>query len=44
MDLSIENQILERIKKAKRGTLFFGQYFFTLGNNDAIRKSLERLV
>lgn len=44
MDLSIENQILEKIKKAKRGTLFFGQDFSMQGNNDAVRKSLERLV
>ena len=44
MDLSIENQILEKIKKAKKGTLFFGQDFSMQGNNDAVRKSLERLL
>lgn len=44
MYLSIESQIIERIKKAKRGTLFFGQDFSMQGNNDAVRKSLERLV
>jgi Family of unknown function (DUF6088) len=44
MDLSIENQILEKIKKTKRGTLFFSQDFVLQGSNDAVRKSLERLV
>ncbi len=44
MDLSIENQIIERVKKAKKGTLFFGQDFSMQGSNDAVRKSLERLV
>ena len=44
MDLSIENQILKKVKGAKRGALFFGQDFSMQGNNDAVRKSLERLV
>lgn len=44
MEFSIENRVLEKIKKAKRGTLLFGQNFVSEGSNDAVRKSLERLV
>ena len=44
MEFSIENRVLEKIKKARRGTLLFGQNFVSEGSNDAIRKSLERLV
>ena len=41
---STENQILTKIKKAKRGTLFFVEDFLRFGNSKAISKSLERLV
>ena len=41
---SAENQILTKIKKAKRGTLFFVEDFLRFGNSKAIAKSLERLV
>jgi hypothetical protein len=41
---SIEIQILERIKKAKRGVLFFAESFITYGTPDAIRQALTRLV
>ena len=41
---STENQILTKIKKAKRGTLFFVEDFLRFGNSKAIAKSLERLV
>jgi len=41
---SIEIRILEKIKKAKRGTLFFTESFSLYGNADALRKALERLV
>ncbi len=44
MILNIENQILNKIKKAKRGTLFFTENFIKIGSPDAIRKALERLV
>ena len=44
MPLSIENQILNKIKKAKRGTLFFVDNFITIGNAKAVGKALERLV
>jgi len=44
MKESIEIQILTKIKKAKRGSLFFPENFLDYGNPDAIRKALERLV
>ena len=37
-------QILNKIKKARRGTLFFGEDFISKGNYEAIRKALQRLV
>ncbi|HLO81418.1 MAG TPA: DUF6088 family protein [Chitinophagaceae bacterium] len=39
-----ENQALKRIKKAKRGTLFFGENFQSLGTAKAMAKALERLT
>jgi hypothetical protein len=44
MPLSIEIQILNKIKKARRGSLFFVDSFITIGNTKAIGKALERLV
>ncbi|EFK96121.1 conserved hypothetical protein [sediment metagenome] len=44
MILSIEEQILRKIKKAKRGSLFFPENFTDFGNAKAIAKALERLV
>ena len=44
MVLNIENQILNKIKKAKKGTLFFTENFINMGSPNAIRKALERLV
>lgn len=41
---SIEIRILEKVKKTKRGTLFFTESFSLYGNADALRKALERLV
>lgn len=41
---SIEIQILDRIKKAKRGMLFFSDSFVAYGNAKAISKALERLT
>lgn len=41
---SIELQILNKIKKAKRGALFFSDSFTSLGNAKAVGKALERLV
>ena len=44
MVLNIENQILNKIKKAKKGSLFFTENFINIGSPDALRKALERLV
>lgn len=41
---NIEYQILTKIKKARRGTLYFVENFIGFGNANAIRKALERLV
>lgn len=40
----IELKILNKIKKARGGTLFFIDNFINKGTNEAIRKALERLV
>ncbi len=39
-----EIHILTKVKKAKRGSLFFTRSFINAGNADAVRKALERLV
>ncbi len=44
MIYSVEIQILRRIKKAKRGSLFFVDSFASIANNKAVNKALERLV
>ena len=44
MTNSTEIQIIEKIKKAKRGSLFFIEDFLRFGNSKAISKALERLV
>jgi len=41
---TIENKILIKIKKAKRGTLFFSDNFSSIGNTETIRRTLNRLV
>ncbi len=41
---NIVKQILAKIKKARRGTLFFGEDFISTGNSETIRKALQRLV
>jgi hypothetical protein len=41
---SIELLILGKIKKARRGSLFFVDDFLRFGNSKAISKALERLV
>ena len=40
----IKNKILSKIKKAKRGTLFFSDNFSSIGNIETIRRTLNRLV
>ncbi len=41
---SIDNKIIAKIKKAKRGALFFIEDFLNLGTSKAVSKALERLV
>lgn len=44
MPLTIENKIIEKIKKAGRGSLFFADNFIAFGSSKAVGKALERLV
>ena len=44
MSLSVEKQVLAKIKKAKRGSLFFTENFLANNSADGVRKALERLV
>ena len=37
MILNSEIEVIKKIKKAKRGTLFFGKDFSAFGKSDAIR-------
>ena len=39
---SIEIQILDKVKKAKRGSLYFTERFLSFGNAKAVSKALER--
>ena len=41
---SIDNKILEKIKKAKRGSLFYTEDFLSFGNSKPVSKALECLV
>jgi hypothetical protein len=42
--LSIEDKIINKVKKYKRGTLFFIEDFISFGNAKSVGKALERLV
>ncbi|HYX09369.1 MAG TPA: DUF6088 family protein [Bacteroidales bacterium] len=44
MSLTLENKIIVKIKKAKRGSLFFIDDFIAFGNSRAVNKALERLA
>jgi hypothetical protein len=44
MNLGIEEQILKKIKKAKRGTLFFPEHFSDFGSARTVGKALVRLM
>ena len=44
MTISIELHVLNKIKKARRGALFFSDSFTSLGNAKAVGKALERLA
>lgn len=41
---SIEIQLLDRIKKAGRGVLFFAESFVSYGSTEAVKKALQRLT
>lgn len=41
--MSVENQILEKVKNYSRGKIFFANDFRSLGSESAIRQSLNRL-
>lgn len=41
---SIDDKIIAKIKKARRGSLFFGEDFLRFGNSKAVAKALERLA
>ena len=44
MDNTVENKIFERMKKAKRGLVFFTSDFAAYSNSKACNKALERLA
>ena len=44
MSESIEIQILDRIRKAGRGVLFFTESFVSYGSTEAVKKALQRLT
>jgi hypothetical protein len=44
MSNTIENKILTKVKKAKRGTLFFSDNFSSFGSAETVRRTLNRLV
>lgn len=44
MSKSIETQVLSKIKRNPRGTLFFVDSFAAIGNAKSVNKALERLV
>jgi predicted transcriptional regulator of viral defense system len=41
---STENHILDKVKKAKRGSIYFTESFLSVGNAKAVSKALERLT
>ncbi|NLN73066.1 MAG: hypothetical protein GX140_02345 [Bacteroidales bacterium] len=41
---TVEDKILTKIKKAKRGTLFFSNNFTSFGSSETVRRLLNRLV
>jgi hypothetical protein len=44
MNENTEIQVLEKIKKARGGSLFFAEDFWRFGSSKAVAKALERLV
>lgn len=41
---SIENEVLKRLKKCGRGTVFFADRFARLANADRLHKAMELLT
>jgi hypothetical protein len=41
---SVDSKVIQKIKKARRGSLFFADDFLRFGNSKAVTKALERLV
>lgn len=41
---SVDDKVIAKIKKAKRGSLFFTEDFLTFGSAKAVAKALERMV
>jgi|GEM_PF-3983516 len=41
---SIDNKILEKIKKAKRGTLFYTEDFLSFGNYKAVSGNVLNML
>jgi len=44
MTHSIDDKILIKIRKARRGSLFFVEDFLSVGSAKAVSKAMERLV
>jgi hypothetical protein len=44
MTHSVEDKILKKIKKARRGSLFYVDSFIAFGTSKAVNKALERLI
>jgi myosin-crossreactive antigen len=44
MKYNVENKIVTKIKKAKRGALFFSDNFASFGSAETVRRTLNRLV
>lgn len=44
MDISTESQIVSRVKKARRGSVFFIDSFSSVANPKSVNKALERLT
>jgi hypothetical protein len=44
MNYTIENKIITKIKKAKKGALFFSDNFASFGSAETVRRTLNRMV
>jgi hypothetical protein len=44
MNKTVDSKIFTKIKKARRGTLFFGDNFSSFGSAETVRRTLNRLV